>query len=67
MFLNTFSDESNPLLNSVQLVVSEVLIFHENLYMFPFGDPYEISPGVNDPTESITLVPVGLPIINQLG
>ena len=67
MCLTTFSDDSNPLLNRVKLVVSEVLIFHENIELFPSGDSYDISPGNNYPTKRITLVLVGMPIRNQLG
>ena len=65
--LTTFHDDSNPLMKAVQLVVSEVLIFHENTELFPSGDSYDISPGNNEPTDHITLVLVGIPIINQLG
>ena len=67
MLLTTFSDEINPILNSVQLIVSEVFMFHENTELFPFGDSYGISPGNNDPTKPIALVLVGIPIINQIG
>ena len=65
MCLTNFSDYSNPLLNALQLVVSEVLMFHENTELFPSGDSYDISLGDNDPTERITLVLVGIPISNQ--
>ena len=67
MCLTTFSDDYNPLLNGVQLVVSEVLIYHENTELFPSGDSYDISPGKNDPTKHIKIVLVGIPIRNQLG
>ena len=43
--LSTFSDDSNPLMNAVQLMVSEVLTFHENTEIFPSGDSYDISSG----------------------
>ena len=65
MCLTTLYDESNPSLNSVQLVVSKVLIFHENIELLPSGDFYDFSTGNNDPTEHITLVLVGIPVINQ--
>ena len=65
--LNTFSDDSHSFLNAVQLMVSEVLIFHENTELFSSGDSYNISPGDNYPTERITFVLVGIPIRNQLG
>ena len=67
MCLTTFSGDYNPIKNSVQLVVSEVLMFHENTELFPSSDSYDISLGNNDPTERITLVLVVIPIINQLG
>ena len=56
MCLTTFSDESNPLLNELQLMISEVLMFNENIDMFPSDDSYDISPGNTDPTKSIALV-----------
>ena len=51
----------------MQLMVYEVLMFHENTELFSSGDPYDISTGRIDPTERITLVLVGIPIRNQLG
>ena len=66
-YLNNFSYESNPLLNAVQLTVSEVLMFHENIELFPSGDFYDISPGNNDPTKRLTIFLVGIPVRNQLG
>ena len=65
--LTNLSDEYNPLLNGVKLVVSEVLTFHENTELFPSGDSYDISLGNNEPTKRTTLVLVGIPIRNQLG
>ena len=67
MILTTFSNDSNPLLNKVQLVVSKVLTFHENTELLPSSDSYEISQDNNDLTKRITLVLVGIPIRNQLG
>ena len=67
MCLTILSDEYNPIKNVVQLVVSEVLMFHENTELFPSSDSYDISPGNNYPTERIMLVLVVIPIINQLG
>ena len=67
MCITTLSENSNPLLSRVQLVVSEVLMFHENTEMFPSGDSYGISPGNTDPTDYIILFLVGVPIKNQLG
>ena len=67
MCLTNSSDESNTLLNAMELVVSEFIMFHENKVMFPSGDSFDISRDNNDPTERITLVLFGIPIINQLG
>ena len=66
MCLNTFYDDSNPLLNAVKLVVSKVLMFHENTEMSPSGESYDTSPGNNEPTKRTTLVIVGITIRNQL-
>ena len=49
-----------------QLMVSKVIMLHENTELFPSGDYYDISLGNNYPTERITLVLVGIPIRNQL-
>ena len=48
-------------------MVSEVLMFHENIDLFPYDDSYDISMSNKDPTERITIVLVGIPIRNQLG
>ena len=66
MCLNKFSDEYNPLLNEVQLMVSEVLMFHENIELLPSGDSYDISPGNNETTKHIKFYLVGIPTINKL-
>ena len=62
MCLTNLSDEFNPLLNTVQLIVSKVLMFHENTELLPYGDCYELSPGNNDPTEYIMIIIDGIPI-----
>ena len=67
MFFNTFSIDSNPPLNTVQLMVFEFLILHENTEMIPSRDSYNLYTGNNDPTEVIMLFIVGVPTINQLG
>ena len=67
MCLTNFYNESNPLLNTVQLVVSEILMNHKNTELFPSGDSYDISPGNNESTERITIVRVKIPIRNHLG
>ena len=54
-------------MNAVQLMVSEVLTFHENTDLFLSGDYYDISTDDNDPTKRITLIRVAIPIRNQLG
>ena len=59
IFINIFSYDSNSLLNAVQLMVSEVLEFHENTELFPSGDSYEISPGNNYSTERNMFVILG--------
>ena len=67
MCLTTFSDDYNPPLNTVQLMVSKVLMFNENIELLPSGDCYDLSPGNNDPTKHTTLVLVRTPVRNQLG
>ena len=67
MYITTLSDQSNPPLKSVQIMVSKVLMFHENKELLPSVDWYDLYPGNNYPTEHITLVLVGIPFINQLG
>ena len=46
-------------------MVSKELIFHENKELIPSGDWYDLSTGNNDPTKIITLILVGIPVINQ--
>ena len=67
MFINTFSDEYNPPLNAVQLMVSGILMFHENTELLGSGDSYDLSLVNSYPTERIMLDLVGIPVINQLG
>ena len=62
-----FSDNYNPPLKSVQLVVFEVLMSHENTEILPYVDYNDLSPGNNDPIEDIMIFLVVIPIINQLG
>ena len=45
---------------------SEVLMFHENIELFPSGYSYDIYPGNNEPTERIPLVLVVIPNRKQL-
>ena len=65
MCLTTLSDEYNLPLNSVQLMVSKVLMFHENTELLPSGDCYDLSPGNNESTEHIMIVHVGKSFRNQ--
>ena len=67
MRLTSFSDDSNWPLNTVKLVVSEVLLFHENTCLIPSGDSYDFSFVNNGTTEHITLLFVGITFRNQLG
>ena len=66
MCLITFYDYSNPYLNALQLMVSEVIMFHKNTELLSFGDSYDLYLGNNGPTERITMFLVGMTIINQL-
>ena len=65
--ITTLSDDSVPPLNTVKLMVSKVLLGHENTYMIPYDDSYDLHSGNNDTTEFITIVPVGISVTNQLG
>ena len=65
MCLTILSDESNPPMNAVQLIVSKVLMFHENTELLSSCDCYELSLGDNYPTDNITLVLVGISVRNQ--
>ena len=65
MCLTTFSDKYKPPLNAVEIVVSKVLMFHENIELLPSVYFYDLYPGNNYPNEHITLVLVGIPVINQ--
>ena len=66
-YITALYDDYNPITNSVKLMVSEVLMFHENKDLFLSGDSYNLYPGNNYPIERITLVFVGITIRNQLG
>ena len=54
-------------MNAVQLMVSELPNFHENIYLLPSGDSYDLSMGNIEPSERIMLVLVGIPVKNQFG
>ena len=56
MCLNNFSDDYNPPLNTLKLMVFEFLMFHENTELLPSGESHELSTGDNHPTERIKLV-----------
>ena len=66
MCLTTFSGDSNPPMNVVQLMVSEVTMFHENTGLRPSGDSYEFYKLNNDPTKNIAPVFFGIPGRNQI-
>ena len=66
MSLTALYDDSNPPLNAVQLMVSKVLMFHENIELIPSSDYRDLSPGNNDSSDCITIVLVVIPGINQL-
>ena len=66
MCLNTLSDEYNPHLKSVQLKVSKVLTFHEDIELLPSGYSYDLSRGNNEPTEYIMILIVGIIVVNKL-
>ena len=67
MCLTAFSVESNPFLNTMRLVVFQVLMLHESTEVLLSGDPSDIYLENNDPDERITLVLVGITVINKLG
>ena len=67
MCLIYFGVYSNQPLNTVKLTVFKDLRFHENTELIPTGKYYGLSIGNNNPTEGLTLVLVGINIINQLG
>ena len=50
----------------MHFMVSEVLMFHENTYLLPYGDFYNLSLSNIDPDERITLVLFGIRDTNQL-
>ena len=66
MCLTTFGVHYNPPLNTVKITVFEIIMFHENTELLPSADSYEIYPVNNDTTEGITLLLVGITLINQL-
>ena len=67
MCLTTFSDEPNPPMKSVQIIVPKALIFHENTELLPSGDCYDFYLSNIDPTKHITLFLVGIHVRNKLG
>ena len=66
MSLNNFYDNSNTPLNAVQVMISEVLMFHENKELYPSGDYYDLSVGNAGPDERIVLSLVVIPVRYQL-
>ena len=53
MQITSFCVNYNPPLNTVQLLLCEVPMFHENKNLPPPGDYYDLYPGNYDPTEGI--------------
>ena len=53
-------------MNTVKLMVFEVLMLQENTELLLFDDSYGVSLGNNDTTEDIKLVLVGMHIINEI-
>ena len=47
-------------------MVFEVIMLHEDKELIYFVESYYLSTGNNDPTEVITLVLIGITVINQL-
>ena len=66
MYITTFGVHPNPPFNTVQLLVFEVLVLHENIESLPSVDFYELSPRDDEPTGGIELLLVGLTVINKL-
>ena len=67
MCLNNLSDDFNLHLNTVQLMVSEFLMFHENTELLPSCDYHDLSLGDIDPVQCIITILVVIPVINQHG
>ena len=65
MCITTFCGEFNPPLKTLQLVVSEVLMLHENTEILNSVEPNDPSHVNIDPTEGIILVLIGIPVRNQ--
>ena len=66
MCLTNFFDEYNLPMNAVKLMVSEVLMFHENTDLIPSVDSNELYMDNNDPTERITVLFFGILVINKI-
>ena len=58
--------DSNPPLNTLQIMVFKVLVFHENTKLLPSSDSYELYPGNNYPSEVITIILVGIPVRKKI-
>ena len=54
-------------MNSVQIMIFELLVFQENIELIPYGDYNDLSLINTDPTKQIPLVFVGITVRNQLG
>ena len=54
-------------MDTVQLMVFEVLMLRENKELLPYGGSYYLSTGNNYPNEGIMIVLFVIPAWNQLG
>ena len=66
MCLTTFYVDSEPTLKTVKLMVSKVIMLHENTELLISSDYYKLSLGNNYLTQGITLILVEISNINQL-
>ena len=53
-------------MNTVQILVLKVLMFHENIELLPPCDSFDLSPGNYDPIEGIKFVPFVISIRNKI-
>ena len=62
LFPRDFVFHYKPPLNTLQLTIFEVLMFHENTELIPPGDSSDLYPGNNESTYGIMRVLVGIPL-----
>ena len=63
---NLYVDSNLPL-NTVKLILFEVLGLYEYTDLLTYVDSYDLSTGNNYPTEVITIVLFGIPSKNKFG